>query len=146
MCYILLQQLLLCLWPASQALHQPARVAAPPPLTSPHHRFVHYSCYFYCFSVCTWLTRLGFCLFALFIISYMLSFFLSFGFCTMYSLSVSAAISCWGSAFACQSSGLPYSGGHWFSPQGLVWRGRQQQELVLLRHRWLCHGASSLHQ
>lgn len=37
---ILLQQLLLCPWPASQALHQPALVAAPPPLTSPHHRFV----------------------------------------------------------------------------------------------------------
>lgn len=72
------------------------------------------------------------------------AFFLCFY--TMYSFSVPAAISCWGSAFACQSSGLTYPGSHWFSPQGLVWRGRQQQELILLWHRWLCHCASSLHQ
>lgn len=35
-----LQQLQLWPWPVCPALHQPALVAAPPPLTSPHHRFV----------------------------------------------------------------------------------------------------------
>lgn len=160
--HFLLQQLLLWPWPASQALHQPALVAALPPLISPHHRSVFIiSVLFPCFSLFLRLYLINEAVFLCELkeanqVNTCLAFpqcfpFYSF-FCASFlclsatfCLCVPAAVSRWGSAFACQSSGLPYPRSHWFSPQGLVWRGQQQQEL-LLWHRWLCHGPCSLYQ
>lgn len=61
-------------------------------------------------------------------------------------IPVTTAVSWWDSPSAGQGSGLPDPGGHRFSPQGLVWSGRQQQEFVLLWHGWFCHGACSFYE
>lgn len=149
---IFLQRLRLCPWPASQALHQRARVAAPPPLTSPHHRFVVIIPALFlsvCLSNEAAVFKLKSAPIRPSLIACSFHHFFRASFLSLSSaihLPVSAAVSCWGSAFACQSSGLPYPGGRWLSPQGLLWWGHQQQELLFLWHRWLCHGARSLHQ